>query len=199
EKTLPKLPRHVRGLVQFMRLTGARPGEACQLRRLDIDTTGEVWTFRPARHKTAWRGRPRVVFVGPKAQALLAAFPTEQDAEYVFAPGRQRAERFAAMRAGRMSRVQPSQVCRAKKRPKRRPGLKYTSKSLYRAVERACTLAGVPAWHPNQLRHTAGTEIRKRFGLEAAQVALGHAKADITQVYAERDQDLAARVALTVG
>jgi integrase len=199
EKTLPKLPRHVRGLVQFMRLTGARPGEACQLRPLDIDMTGQVWTFRPARHKTAWRGRPRVVFIGPKAQALLAEFPTAQPTDYVFSPGRARVERFAAMRAGRKSRVQPSQINRAKRRPKRRPGVKYTSKTLHRAVERACTLAGVPAWHPNQLRHTAATEIRKRFGLEAAQVALGHAKADITQVYAERDQDLAARVALTVG
>jgi integrase len=199
DKTLPQLPRHVRGLVQFMRLTGARPGEACQLRRVDIDTTAEVWTFRPARHKTAWRGRSRVVFIGPKAQALLAEFRTEEPTDYVFSPGRARIERFAAMRAGRKSRVQPSQVCRAKRRPKRRPGLKYTPRTFRRAVERACTLAGVPAWHPNQLRHTAATEIRKRFGLEAAQVALGHAKADITQVYAERDQDLAARVAQEMG
>jgi integrase len=199
ERTLPKLPRHVRGLVQFMRLTGARPGEACQLRRCELDSAGEVWQFRPARHKAAWRGKLRTVFVGPKAQAVLAKFPTDQPTDYVFSPGRARAERFAAMRAGRKSRVQPSQVCRAKRRPKRRPGVRYTPRTLYRAVERACEAAGVPAWHPNQLRHTAGTEIRKRFGLEAAQVALGHAKADVTQVYAERDQVLAAHVALAIG
>ena len=30
-------------------------------------------------------------------------------------------------------------------------------------------------WSPNQLRHTHATEVRRRFGLEAAQVALGHA------------------------
>ena len=30
-------------------------------------------------------------------------------------------------------------------------------------------------WHPSQLRHSAATEIRKQFGLEAAQVALGQA------------------------
>lgn len=41
-------------------------------------------------------------------------------------------------------------------------------------------------WRPHQLRHTAATEIRAKFGLEAAQTVLGHAKADITQVYAER-------------
>jgi site-specific recombinase XerC len=54
-------------------------------------------------------------------------------------------------------------------------------------------------WFPNQLRHTAGTEIRKRYGLEAAQTVLGHSKADVTQVYAERDYALAARVAKEVG
>ena len=46
-------------------------------------------------------------------------------------------------------------------------------------------------WHPNQLRHAVGTELRKRFGLEAAQVVLGHATADVTQIYAERDMGLA--------
>ena len=39
----------------------------------------------------------------------------------------------------------------------------------------------------NRLRHTAGTEVRKAFGLEAAQCVLGHSRADVTQIYAERD------------
>ncbi|MCC7406675.1 MAG: site-specific integrase [Phycisphaeraceae bacterium] len=43
-------------------------------------------------------------------------------------------------------------------------------------------------WHPHQLRHAAGTRIRREFGLEAAQLALGHSSALITDaVYAERD------------
>ncbi len=54
-------------------------------------------------------------------------------------------------------------------------------------------------WNPNQLRHTRGTEIRKKFGIEAAQVILGHAACDITQVYAERDRDKAIDVARQVG
>ncbi len=54
-------------------------------------------------------------------------------------------------------------------------------------------------WSPNQLRHTAATEIRRRFGLEAAQVILGHASADITQVYAERDLAKAEAVMREVG
>ncbi|MHC4416871.1 MAG: tyrosine-type recombinase/integrase [Planctomycetota bacterium] len=43
-------------------------------------------------------------------------------------------------------------------------------------------------WRPHQLRHTAGTLIRREFGLEAAQLALGHSSAKVTDaVYAERD------------
>lgn len=54
-------------------------------------------------------------------------------------------------------------------------------------------------WAPNQLRHTRGTEVRKRFGLEAAQVILGHAAANVTQIYAERDADKAREVARLSG
>jgi len=54
-------------------------------------------------------------------------------------------------------------------------------------------------WNPNQLRHSAGTEIRRRYGLEAAQNVLGHASADVTQVYAERDLKRAEQVMREVG
>lgn len=57
----------------------------------------------------------------------------------------------------------------------------------------------VHRWHPNQLRHTYATKVRKAHGLEAAQVLLGHSRADVTQVYAERNQELAETVAAKIG
>jgi len=54
-------------------------------------------------------------------------------------------------------------------------------------------------WHPNQLRHSFATKVRKAHGLEAAQVLLGHARADVTQVYAERNEELAREVAGKIG
>ncbi len=54
-------------------------------------------------------------------------------------------------------------------------------------------------WHPHQLRHNYATYVRKEFGLEAAQVLLGHSKADVTQVYAERDVNRAFSVAAKIG
>jgi integrase len=103
------------------------------------------------------------------------------------------------MRLGRKSSVQPSQVYRRKKKPKKVPGDCYRPRALHKAVVKACGKAGVPHWHANQLRHLFATEVRKVYGLEAAQVVLGHARADVTQVYAERDLSLAVRVSAELG
>ena len=70
DATLPYLNRHVRGLVEFQRLTGCRLSEACAVRRCDIDTGGAIWLYNPAQHKTAWRGKTRTIAIGPKAQEV---------------------------------------------------------------------------------------------------------------------------------
>ena len=54
-------------------------------------------------------------------------------------------------------------------------------------------------WHPHQLRHNAATNLRKKFGLEAAQIVLGHRSAAITEVYAELDQQKAVEAMLKIG
>ncbi|MBL8879291.1 MAG: site-specific integrase [Phycisphaerales bacterium] len=55
-------------------------------------------------------------------------------------------------------------------------------------------------FHPHQLRHSAGTSIRREFGLEAAQLALGHASAVVTDaVYAERDKEKVIEIMRKIG
>ncbi len=68
-----------------------------------------------------------------------------------------------------------------------------------KAVDRAAKRAGVPHWFPMQLRHASGTKVRAEYGLEAAQVHLGHSQAKITEVYAEANRQKAAEVALKLG
>ncbi|MBY0512688.1 MAG: hypothetical protein K2P78_02105 [Gemmataceae bacterium] len=63
----PHPNRHVRGLVEFQRLTGCRQGEACAVRPPDVDTAGATWYYRPGHHETAHRGRPRAIAIGPNA------------------------------------------------------------------------------------------------------------------------------------
>ena len=56
----------------------------------------------------------------------------------------------------------------------------------------------VPHWHPHQLRHTHGTEVRKVFGIEEARTSLGTGT-DVVEVYAERNLALAIEVATKIG
>ena len=199
QTVLPRLPAVVADMVWFQRLVGCRPGEVCILRPCDVDRSGDVWTYRPESHKTEHHGRERIIHIGPKAQAVLTPYLLREADGYCFSPMDSERKRRAEQRARRKSKVQPSQVDRSKAKPKHQPGSRYTTGTYRRAIHRACDLAGIDRWGPNRLRHSAGTEIRKRFGLEAAQVALGHASADITQVYAERDSELAREVAKKIG
>lgn len=191
-------------MVRLQELTGMRPGEVCRLTMGEIDRADDVWFYRPGLHKTAHRGKARAIALVPKARAVLAAFVAvagcviDPDAP-LFSPARDREERFRVMRESRVSKVPPSQQNRRKGNARRLPADEYHPHAYSSAIAAACEKANVPAWSPNQLRHTFATSIRQRFGLEAAQVLLGHEKADVTQIYAERNLGLAARVAAEVG
>lgn len=197
---LPLVPRGVRGLILFQRYTGARPGEAVALRMEDVDTSGDVWTYRPAAHKNAWRGKGRTVAIGPRGRAVLAEYPTTAPDAPVFPTADGTAYtvsgyRQAVERACDRALLPPAPLAqhvdetaaewRVRLSDKQREELK-----AWRQKHR---------WHPNQIRHAFATEARRRFGLEGAQVALGHSKADTTQIYAERDHALSAKVASEIG
>jgi len=201
DQTLPKLPEVVADMVRFERLTGCRPGEVCNVRPCDIDTSGEVWAYRPESHKTEHHGRARIVFIGPRAQAVLRPYLLREKTAYCFTPQDSERKRRRELNENRKTPLQYGNRpgTNRKRKPKRTPGECYTKDSYRRAIQRACDLAGVPKWHPNQLRHSVGTELRKRYGIEAAQVALGHKDANVTEVYAERDLQKAADIMREVG
>jgi len=197
---LPHVSRQVRTMIELQGLTAMRPGEVMAMRGGDIDRAGPIWTYRPARHKTQDRGFERLVALGPRAQAILRDWFREDPTTYFFSPGDAVAHRNAERRRARRSPMTPSQARRKPKPdPGRAPRDRYDKRTYNTAIERACLKAGVPRWHPNQLRHAAATRIRRAFSLEAAQVVLGHARADVTQVYAERDLARATEVMAEIG
>ena len=171
------------------------------MRAGEIDRTVSPWVYEPARHKTSYRGGSRRVMIGAAAQQLLGPLLEKlKPEEVVFSPRRAKAERYAA-RYGEGSAPKP----KSKGKRHRRSGIKrasageYSPASYGAAIRAACDAAGIPRWHPNQLRHAFGSEARDRFGLEAAQVLLGHTKCGVTQVYAQRDMGLAAKTAEKMG
>jgi integrase len=199
EATLPHLNRLVATMARLQRLTGMRSGELVIMRAIDIDRSGPIWLYRPASHKGEHHDKDRVIALGPRAQSLVKEFLHLGPTAYFFSPRQAEEERRQALRTRRRTKVQPSQVSRKSKHPRKQPGSHYTPESYWRSIAYACEKAGLPHWHPHQLRHSHATEVRRRFGLEAAQVALGHSSADVTQVYAERNLQLAESVAQAVG
>ncbi|HUG68746.1 MAG TPA: site-specific integrase [Pirellulaceae bacterium] len=231
EQTLPHLTAVVGDMVRFQRLTGCRPGEVCILRPCDLDTSGDVWTYRPESHKTEHHDRDRIIVIGPKAQDILRPYLLRDAPACCFCPVDSERKR---RREAHEQRVTPLNYgnrpgTNRKRKPKRSAGDSYTNDSYRRAIHRGCDKAFFPApdplarrekesakkwrerltpnqrvelddwqsrnhWSPNQLRHTAATEIRRQFGLEAAQVTLGHSNANVTQIYAERDLTKAAEI-----
>ncbi|AWM41739.1 Phage integrase family protein [Gemmata obscuriglobus] len=199
---LPFLNPTVRAMALVQRLSGCRPQDVQRMRAGQVDRTALPWVYRPPRHKTDYKGATRTILFGPEAAEILGPILDKlQPDDVVFSPVRAKAERYAALRAKRKTKVQPSQESRKKKPAelKHKTPEIYTRHTYGKSVRAACIKAGVPHWHPNQLRHTYGTEIRRIFGLEAAQVLLGHSKADVTQVYAERNLELASAIARKIG
>lgn len=170
------------------------------MRPADIDRSGVVWVYIPHRHKTAHHGKRRTIFIGPRAQVVLLPFleGREPDA-YCFSPREATKAWREAQRKQRQSKVQPSQVSRAKVKPRKRPGERYNTGSYRQAIHRACERAQVAPWHPHQLRHTAATVIRSAGDLDAARTVLGHSSMTITEAYAVADLAKAAEIIGRVG
>lgn len=200
EKTLQHVSSEVAAMVRLQRLTGMRPGEVVILRPCDLKMSGEVWSYAPMSHKTEHHGRSREIALGPQAQEILRPFLGSDLSAFVFSPKSAEAVRRAECRRKRRSPLTPSQRNRRPKAdPKRSPRDRYDVASYRRAIDRACEKAGVARWSPNQLRHTLATEIRRRFGLDAARAILGHSSVSTTEIYAEFDAGKAQEVMRQVG
>ena len=121
-------------------------------------------------------------------------------ATYCFSPREAEAERNVVRRQNRRTPMTPGQARRRPKlRPKNAKRDRYDRDSYRRAIDYAIARAGVPHWHPHQLRHRCATRVRQEFGLDAAQVVLGHKSAAVTEVYAEVDRAKAVAVMSRIG
>ena len=200
EAALPFLPDPVAALVRVQLLTGCRAGEVMVMRGMDLNTSGEVWMYRPGSHKNKHRGLERVIYLGPQAQAVVRPFLTTDLQAFLFSPCRYVDAMHARRAERRVTRRTPSELRRQRKeKPLRTPAERYDRRSYRQAIVRACHRAGVPPWSPLQLRHTAATLIRARFGVEAARVILGHTRVETSQLYAERDLGRAEQIMGEIG
>ena len=198
--TLPYLPRPVAAMVRLQQLCGCRAGEVMVMRGTDLSQGAPLWVYEPRLHKNAWHGKDRRIYLGPQAQGIIKDFLRPDGEQFLFRPCDAVTDHHARRAVARKTRRTPSELKRRPvRRPRRKPGSRYNRRSYRQAIVRACRRAGVPEWSPLQLRHTCATESRRQYGLEASQCVLGHERADVTRIYAERNEALAARIMAEIG
>ncbi len=240
----PYLSRQVEAMLDLQLLTGMRPGEVCGMRGCDLKTDGSPWEYRPLSHKTAHHGHERVIYLGPKAQAIVEPFLKTDTQAHLFSPAdaiREMREESAKNRKTPLNQGNTPKPD-LDRRVKKKFGSRYNVAAYDHAITKACEKAfGMPdeireprrkearaaeatlppeaqkkrreermaarskwraqnVWSPNQLRHNAATELRKKHGIDVAQTILGHRLgSSITEIYAEANVDKARDVMAKIG
>lgn len=149
--------RTIRDALRVQWYAGLRPEEVYTMRAEEIDCGGEVWVYRPAKHKNDWRGHLRQVALGPKARNVIRRRIEGELANaegYLFPPQRRRVEAH------------------------------YNDETFSRAVARAAERAGLKGWHSYQARHAAKERVTREMGLDYARSMLGQKSLSATDGYA---------------
>jgi integrase len=165
-RTVDALPPDAAAQVRILAATGMRPGEVRIMQSGRIDTSGEVWTYRPAEHKTQHKGKFRAIPLLGDALAVLQDRLSFYPEVYLFSPD------------GGDSPYEKNSLRQTIRRACKRLGVQHWSPNQLRhSVATA-------------LRQAAGDE-----GLEMARAYAGHASVDTTLIYAEFDERKAVKAA----
>jgi integrase len=200
DAVLPHVSPPVRAILELMRVSGMRPGEAVIMRTIDLDMTGRVWIYIPERHKTEHRGKGREIYLGPAAQEIIRPWLKTDLTAYLFSPREAVAERHAEQRRNRQTPLRPYELrAKPKANPKSVLHDSYSTTAVRMAVRNACLKTGTPEWHPNRLRHNAATRLRREHGVDMARIILGHSDLKTTEIYAEADREKAISIMGKIG
>lgn len=172
--------------ITLMARAGMRSANACGIRWQEIDKRGDVWLYTPQQHKSKHRGKGLVIALGPACQGALKNLPGKAKTEWLLSP-QDSAVWHSEQRGTKHPSVSP------------RIGSKYNKDSLRQAIHYTCDRAKVPRFNPHELRHSVGTAITAKHGIEAARLYLGHSSVNVTKLYSERDITAAVELARHYG
>lgn len=204
--------QHVRpevwAMIELQRWTGMRPGEVLIMRSCDLNTSGEIWEYRPESHKTEHHGKERIILVGKNGQDILRPFLCPELDAYLFSPVSDGQRPFrrdnytSAVRRGCEAAFgMPTELRDVGRHLRKQKTLTEEQRQKLKAElsGTASKWRAEHCWSPNQLRHNFATRARREFGIEAARVTLGHSSAVTSEIYAERDLDAARAVVAKIG
>ena len=188
----------VKAMVVVQLGTGMRPSEMIKMRPCDIDTSGEVWIYRPVRHKTMHAGKQRVIPILGESRSAIAPYMDRGPEEYCFSP----AESYQWHLEQRAKNRKTPRSCgnragtNRKANPRWKPGSTWRPDTYRNQIIRAAKKAGVPHWTPYQMRHTNLTHIRQSLGIEYSQALGGHSTRQMAEHYARVAETKAIEAAL---
>lgn len=197
-------------MVEFHRATGMRPGALLAMRGRDVKPTSDksvmAYNVPPEAYKLDHLDEmdesDRIVYIGPRAWKIVKPWLPSDPDDFVWSPRRSEMERRAQRRAERETPMYDSHQPELRKKRRGsidRVGDRYSVDTYRRAITRACEAAGVEPWSPNQLRHTAATEIADRLTLDSARVVLGHHDIKTTMRYAKPREKKAIKAVKRIG
>ena len=187
-QTLPAMTPTLRDMVVLQMLVGCRPGELCDMTTGEIDRTGDVWMYRPVRHKTRHHGHARTIRIGPDARAILAPRLNLADPDApLFSPVHSEAERQATRHAGRVTRMSCGNVPGSRGKGKRRRGPldRFVTGTYAKAIRNACRRA-FPSAAADKLAALAADHKRRHgVGIAEARVIVAAERPDLVCRVAE--------------
>jgi integrase len=194
KETLPYMNEIVRAMVLVQFYTGSRPTEIIIMRPCDIDSSTEYWTYKPAWHKTKWRGHNRKIIINKHAQNIIAPLliGCRQD-DYIFKPIDACDNKEAKVGEFYAESSYRNSIKRAIER------MNEARKKIH--IENGGDLKDFKPydeWTPYQIRHAAATKIRKEKGddgLSLVQSLLGQKSIKMAEVYAKLNDALAVKAA----
>jgi len=150
EAVQPFVSRQVWAMIQMQLFTAARAGEIAHIRPIEIDRGDEklpdgrrAWICRLKEHKTAWHGHERKIYIGPRAQQVLAPFLLRDPSAFCFSPAEAEAERRERLHDERTTPLSCGNVPGSNRKdvPEWVAGERYTTDSYRRAIARGCDQA----------------------------------------------------------
>lgn len=193
QATVVHLSPTLRAMVALLASTGMRPSEVFNLTPGEVDQSGEIWIYRPEKHKTAHLGVEKQVPILGEARVALEEFMDRPADKPCFSPAESK-QWYLDQRHGKR-KTPPGQGSyrgsRAEQRAeaglpkaKRQAGDRWSKDSFNRAIRRGCEKAGVDRWTPYALRHTVATLVKEGLSAEHVQALLNHKHIKTQDIYA---------------
>ncbi|MBS0207156.1 MAG: site-specific integrase [Planctomycetes bacterium] len=201
ERTIPHLPPPIVNAIKVQYYCGMRPGEVLRMRSGEIDQRGDIWFWKPGRHKNSHRLQSLTKAIPAPAQKILAPLLKKPAGEHLFSPVDAK-DWAASRRRPRVTKIYPYERIASEERgknPKRKRLDHYTESRYGKLISEAIARANkdvpeeerIPRWTPLQLRHAIATEVSALLGEQASQRWLGHARMETTAIYtAQHEREL---------